>query len=132
MAEVKLCKLCNLCVYYPKCGEKPSEENGCKDYKNSEMFMELPFMVNQIVYYIEAGTKYVPVIIDGDAYFKLEDDSKIRTHTFNCGELVNYLPPMIPGFVRDRRKYYATKEEAEKALEEVKNRGRSKMDQDCD
>lgn len=124
MAE--LCKLCKQCVYYPKCGERPGDENGCKDFKNSVMFMELPFMVNQIVYYIEPGTKYVPVIIDGDAYFKLEDDSKIRAHAFDCGELVNYLPPLLPDMVVERRKYYNTKKEAEKALEEVKSRGRTK------
>ena len=120
-----LSKLCKQCVYCPKCGEKPADENGCKDYKDSHMFMELPFMPNQGVYYIEPGTKYVPVIIDGDAYFKLEDDSKVKFHVFDCGELVDYLPPMFPGMAVERRKYYATKEEAEKALEEVKHRGRT-------
>ena len=119
-------KLCKQCVYYPKCGEKPAEETGCADLKFADMFMELPYMVNQIVYYIEPATKYVPVIIDGDAYFKLEDDSKIKTHVFDCGELVNYLPPIIPGCVIERRKYYSTREDAEKALEEVRNHGRKK------
>lgn len=116
-------KLCKQCVYCPKCSEKSVVKYGCRDFKDREMFMELPFMVNQMVYYIEPSTKYVPVVIDGEAYFKLEDDSKIRTHVFDCGELVDYLPPIIPGCVRERRKYYATKEEAEKALEEVRGDG---------
>ncbi len=117
--------LCKNCVYEPKCSE-PAKGTGCADFKDAHVFMELPFMVNQIVYYIEPQTKYVPVVIDGAAYFKLVDDSKIRTHVFDCGELVDYLPPPIPGCVRERRKYYATKKEAEKALEEVRNHGREK------
>ncbi len=117
--------LCKSCVYEPKCSD-PAKGTGCADFKDKLLFMELPFMVNQIVYYIEPGTKYVPVVIDGEAYFKLEDDSKVKNHVFNCGELVDYLPPIIPGCVRERREYFATREEAEKALEEVRNRGREK------
>lgn len=118
-----ICKLCKLCIYYPKCSEKPVDDAGCTDFKDIGMFVELPFMVNQIVFYIEPGTKYVPVVIDGDAYFKLVDDSEIRTHRFDCGELKDYLPPKVPGCVRERRKYYATMQEAEKALKEVRNSG---------
>lgn len=116
---------CKNCIYYPKCGEITPEETICTDFKDSYFFVELPFMPNQFLYYIEPATKYVPVIINGDAYFKLEDDSKIKTHMFNCGELVDYLPPMLPGMVRERRTYYSTKKEAEEALEEVKSRGRA-------
>lgn len=118
---------CEYCVYYPKCREVAHEENICTDFKDKSCFMELPFAVNQLVYYIEPGTKYVPVVIDGNAYFKLVDDSKIRIHAFDCGELVDYLPPIIPGCVGEkRRKYYATRQEAEEALEEVRNCGREK------
>jgi hypothetical protein len=116
---------CKNCIYYPKCRDIAPEENICTDFKDRYLFVELPFMVNQLLYYIEPATKYVPVIINGDAYFKLEDDSKIKTHMFDCGELVDYNPPIVPGCWRERRKYYTSKVEAEKALEEVKSRGRA-------
>ena len=117
---------CKYCVYYPKCKDVASEEDICKDFKDKHLFVEMPFMANQLLYYIEPATKYVPVVIDGNAYFKLEDDSKIRTHWFDCGELVDYLPPSIAGCVREqRRKYFTTMKEAETALEEVKKRGRA-------
>ena len=117
--------LCKTCVYEPKCSD-PHKGTGCADFKDKFTFLEIPFMVNQIVYYIEPATKYVPVTIDGDAYFKLVDNSKVVSHMFDCGELEDYLPPMIPGCVRERRKYYATKQEAEAALEEVRNSGGAK------
>ena len=116
---------CKHCVYEPKCGSKPIEEAGCVDFKDRELFVEMPFMANQLLYYIEPATKYVPVVIDGAAYFKLVDDSEIKTHMFDCGELEHYLHSGIHGFMRERTKYYTTRDEAEKALEEVRSHGRT-------
>jgi hypothetical protein len=115
---------CERCVYYPKCDEKPFDETGCPDFKDGEMFVELPFLINQQVYYINPATKYVPVIIDGAAYFKLEDDSKVESHLFSCEDLQKHLEPILPFQARNVRQYFATKEEAEKALaERVKKNG---------
>lgn len=113
---------CDVCLYQPKCEDTPCD---CESFKDKRMFVELPFSPFQLLYYIEPGTKYVPVVVDGDAYFKLEDDSKIKTHFFDCGELEDYLPTIVPGCVRERRKYFTSKQEAEEALEEVKKRGRA-------
>ena len=114
---------CDQCVYYPKCKELPVDESGCTDFKDRDMFVELPFMINQIVYRIKLATKYVPVVIDGTAYFKLEDDSKVETHIFSCEDLEEYLL-QDPFGVTTVRQYFATKAEAEKALaERVKKNG---------
>ena len=115
---------CNMCVYYPKCREIPVEENGCEDFKDNMMFVELPFMVNQLVFYIEPATKYEPVIIDGAAYFKLVDDSKVKCRLFNGDALEEYLMPTLPFMERRVKKYFATKAEADQALAEaVKKNG---------
>lgn len=115
---------CEKCVYCPKCGEKPGDGTGCTDFKDRDMFVELPFLINQLVYYIEPATKYVPVVIDGVAYFKLEDDSKVKSHIFSGEDLQKYLEPILPFHARNVRQYFATKKEAEKALaERVKKNG---------
>ena len=115
---------CNMCVYYPKCKEIPVEENCCEDFKDSMMFVELPFMVNQLVFYIEPATKYEPVIIDGAAYFKLVDDSKVKCRLFDGDALEEYLKPTLPFMERRVKKYFATKAEADQALAEaVKKNG---------
>ena len=115
--------MCDQCVYYPKCKELPVDESGCTDFKDRDMFVELPFMINQMVYRIKTATKYVPVIIDGAAYFKLEDDSKVETHLFSGEDLERYLL-QDPFGVTKVREYFATREEAEKTLlERVKKNG---------
>lgn len=124
---------CTDCVYYPKCGERPFKEDGCADFKDSDLFVELPFRVNQLLYYIEPATKYEPVAIDGAAYFKLVDDSKVKSHWFSGEDLERYLL-QDPFMVKQVKRYFTTKKEAEKALEEVRNRGREKdvCKDDCD
>lgn len=110
---------CKNCVFYCKCREIPSEEDGCRDFKDQSMFVELPFHINQLVYYIEPATKYVPVVIDGAAYFRLEDDSRVKQHLFTCEDLQPYLEPILPFRTRTVKKYFTRKEDAEKALAEV-------------
>lgn len=115
---------CKYCVYEPKCGTKPTEEAGCVDFKDRDLFVEMPFMINQLVYYIDFATKYVPVVIDGEAYFKLVDDSDVKEHWFSGEDLERYLLH-DPFMVRRVKEYFTTREEAEKALEEVKSHGRA-------
>lgn len=113
---------CDKCVYYCKCREIPVEGNGCGDFKDRDLFVELPFRVNQLVYKIEYASKYVPVIIDGVAYFKIEDDSRVEQHCFSGEDLQKFLEPVL--FVREVPEYFATRAEAEKALSErVKKNG---------
>ena len=116
--------MCKNCVYYCKCREIPVAEDGCSDFKDADLFVELPFRVNQTVYYIELATKYEPVIIDGAAYYKLVDDSKVKARFFDGDALEAYLMPVPPFATRRVRKYFATKAEAEQALAEaVKKNG---------
>ena len=110
---------CEFCVYQPKCNTVPG---GCDDFKDKDLFVELPFMINQFVWYIKPATKYVPVTIDGDAYFKLVDDSKVEGHLFSGEDLERYLMQDPFGAVKVNE-YFATREEAEKALAEVKKNG---------
>lgn len=111
---------CDSCVYQPKCEDTPCD---CESFKDKDMFVELPFMLNQYVYYVEPATKYVPVTIDGDAYFKLVDDSKVKGHLFSGEDLERYLL-CDPFGMREVPEYFATREEAEKALaERVKKNG---------
>ena len=103
---------------------KPVEENGCADFKDRDLFVEMPFMVNQLLYYIEPATKYVPVVIDGTAYFKLVDDSAVKEHFFSGEDLERYLLH-DPFMVKRVKEYFPTREAAEKALDEVRSYGRA-------
>lgn len=44
---------CNDCIFFPKCGEYPFDESGCKDFKDQALFVELPCRVGTQVWLTE-------------------------------------------------------------------------------
>lgn len=113
---------CKQCVYCPKCKDIPADGGGCNDFRDRELFVELPFCVNQIIFFIKHATKQVPVVIDGEPCFKLVDDTKVESTVFRGDILSEYIEPVAPGQVKTVKKYFATREEAEKALAEMKKK----------
>ena len=111
---------CNQCIYQPKCKDITADGRGCGDYKNRGRFIELPFCVNQLIFFIKNETKRVPVSINGEAYFKLEDASKVASTLFRGDILCKYIEPADPFGFKTVPQYFATKEAAESALAEMK------------
>lgn len=113
---------CEKCVYCPKCKERPENGGGCSDFKDRELFVELPFRVNQIIFFLCNETKKFPVVIDGEPYVKLVTETKIASTVFSGDILSEYIETVLCGQKKTAPKYFATKKEAAQALADMKNK----------
>lgn len=111
---------CKRCVYCQKCKERPENGGRCSDFKDRELFIELPFHVNQIIFFLRNETKKVAVVIDGEPYFKLVTKTKIDTTVFSGDILSNYISATRSEQAKIEKRYYPTRADAEKALAERK------------
>lgn len=113
---------CKECVYYPKCKESTADGGGCGDFKDRKQYVELPFDVNQIIFFLRNETRKIPVVINGEPYFKLVNYTKVDSTVFAGDILSEYIETVLYGQEKTAKKYFATKEEAEQALADMKNK----------
>ena len=107
---------CKQCVYCPKCKDIPADGGRCNDFRDRELFIELPFHVNQIIFFLRNETKKVAVVIDGEPYFKLVTETKIDSTSFSGNILSDYISATRSEQAKTEKRYFPTRAEAEKAL----------------